>query len=302
MPMFRKNIRMRRYRAEIMLASCTLIWGGTFVAIELSLERTSAMLLVSIRFGLAAILFFVFFIRRVCKMNRRVLFQGIGLGLAMTLAFSLQTAGLEFTTVTRSAFITQMLVFFTPLLQWSWIGRRPGWRILPAALVVFCGMYLLLFPTANDPLNLGDWLSLGCAFSFSLYIILLDRIDPQTDRVALIFIQCITIAMISGTYAILFEDIRWQPDLNFYLSMLYLAPLGVNLVIYWHTRYQPLSTPARAAIIFSLEPVFASVGALLFLGKVFSWNMGLGALFIITGVLIAEWPGHKKIVNEEIKN
>lgn len=281
---------MHNYKAEFMLMACTIIWGGTFVAIELGLKSASPMLLVAIRFGMAALIFGIFFFPHLLKINRQLLGQAFLLGLAMAASFALQTLGLAYTTVTRSAFITQLLVFFTPVLQWLWLGRRPGWKILPAIVIVLIGMFYLLEPSGAVPLNMGDALTLGCALAFSVYIVLLDQISSDINRVALIFVQCVIIALICGAYSFLFEEFYFNPELSLWLSLLYLAPLGVNLVIYWHTRYQPLSTPARAAVIFSLEPVFAGLGEILFLGKELTGLIALGAGLVLLGVLIAECP------------
>lgn len=104
----------RRGRAELYLFATTFIWGGTFVAVKLGVVDLSPVLFVALRFSLAAGLLFLFGIKRILKTDRALVWKGSLLGFLLFLGFTLQTVGLKYTTASESAFITGLMVIFTP--------------------------------------------------------------------------------------------------------------------------------------------------------------------------------------------
>lgn len=318
-----------RYRAEFFLFLCTIIWGGTFIATRFGLDSADALFLVAARFGIATVLFGIVLWRRTLKSqapNRKAVYRGMLLGLVLFIAFYTQTLGLESTTVTRSAFITQLLVLITPLLQFVLFRHVPARKTILGAVVVLIGMFLLTTgpellggissgnQNANSIMTLqfwsdlrsvliqtdlqfnpGDWITLGCAFAFALYIVLIDRFSTPETSLTLTFFQSLFITIIALVIAVPVGGFRVHWDLNLYLSLAYLGPLGVNVVIYWHMRYQPESTPARAAVIFTMEPVFAAIFAFFIFQETLVAISLIGALLIIVGILISEWPSKRAI-------
>lgn len=277
------------------MLACTLLWGGTFLAIKLVFHRTETppMFLVATRFTLSTLIFLVFFWRPIWRTTPLALVQGLMLGACLLGGFGLQTLGLQHTSIARSAFITQLIVVFTPALQLLLYRRVPRSGTLAGIIVVLVGMYFLTSPDGNAKLNQGDWLTLGCAVCFSLYIVYIDRFGTAENAATLSFDQTLFVAAFAWLATVQFEFAEWPRQLHeirvdFLLGLLYLAPLGTNLALYIQTRWQPESTPARAAVIFAMEPVFATLFAVMFADEAFVARSALGAALIFAGLLISE--------------
>ena len=279
----------QRYQAEFFLLLCTVLWGGTFVVIKITLEDTPPLLLVGLRFSLAALVFGALFARQIREASNSLLLKGLLLGLFMLAGFGLQTVGLGYTSVARSAFITQLLLVFTPALQIALFRRMPGRGTFAGIIIVLFGMFLLTAPESRAGLNFGDWLTLGCAVGFSLYILYIDRFATPANAAALSFFQSMFLGAFACVAALVFEDVRvkaWTPSLL--LGLAYLSFLATNLVLYWQTRWQPETSPARASVIFAMEPVFATAFAVALLSEGLSGRELLGGGFIVIGMLVSE--------------
>lgn len=281
---------MHRLRAEFFLLLCTVLWGGTFLAIKLTLVETPPVFLVALRYSTAALIYFVVFYRPIFRASRRDVVRGIVLGIFLLGGIGFQTLGLQYTTISRSAFITQLIVVFTPAAQWLFYQRVPRPATLLGIVLVLIGMYFLTSPEGAADLNYGDWLTLLCAISFSLYIVLVDQYSTPENAATLSFDQTLFVGAFAWLGAVWMEFDVFPTGVSFdlFLGILFLAPLGTNLVIYWQTRWQPESTPARAAVIFAMEPVFAVLFAVAFADEIFNLRGALGAALILCGLLISE--------------
>ena len=279
---------MKKYlTAELMLVLCTVIWGGTFPAVKYALESCSPWLIVAMRFAIAGVLFALFLRGAIRNFNWQILSRGIILGLFFFAGFGLQTLGLQYTSPSRSAFLTETLVLFIPLLSFVMSRKRPSVFTTTGALLVMAGLYLLTSPAGFVDFNRGDWLTLGCALAFSFYIIGVDLWSTPATRGLLSTVQAFTVAVLA-TPMVFWEGARLQASTGFALAMLYLILPGTFVVVMLQMRYQPLSTPSRAGVIFALEPVFAMLYAVGLAFEVFTWRGALGAFVVTIGVIWSE--------------
>ncbi len=280
-----------------MLVLCTVIWGGTFPAVKYVLGFSSPWLIVAIRFGAAGLVFALLLRGAKYKLNRQVVTRGLILGLFFFAGFGLQTLGLQFTSSSRSAFLTEALVLFLPLLSFAMSRKRPSVFTLTGALLVTAGLYLLTSPAGIVDFNRGDWLTLGCALAFSLYIICVDVWSTPDTRGLLSAVQTLAVAVMAIPM-VFCEGARLDAGTGFALAMLYLIVPGTLIVVALQMRFQPLSTPSRAGVIFALEPVFAMFYAVALSLEVFSARGALGALVITVGVI---WSETGKIAIERLR-
>ncbi|HUK56008.1 MAG TPA: DMT family transporter [Nitrospiria bacterium] len=279
--------KTRRGRAELFLFATTFIWGGTFVVVKVGLGDFSPVLLVALRFSLAALVLFVFGLKRILRIDRVLLWKGSLLGSLLFLGFALQTIGLNDTTASKSAFITGLMVIFTPVFQFAIEKRVPKLGNLVGVAVVTAGLWLLTSPSGAG-FTRGDALTLLCAAVFGLYIVMLDLFSKATEPLPLTFVQMLTPAILGWTTLPLLETPVWHPTANAITVLLYCALLGNVLSSYVQTRYQRDTTPTRAAIIFTVEPLWASILGYLMLKEMIGyWGMAGGAL-IIAGILVSE--------------
>lgn len=284
--------REGRSLAEGMLLTTTLIWGGTFAATKVLLDSgMEPMGLLTWRFGIAALLFFLLFFNRLRKaFNVSTLKKGIVLGVLLYAGFGLQTVGLGFTSSSRSGFITALYVVITPLLQ-IFIGRSiPGKRVWLSVGLVTVGLWLLTSPAEGGMagFNAGDLLTLGCAVSFAAYIIVLDRFGGKEDVIALTGFQLLVVAICCTLHNLLSEPWTSPSTSTDWSMILFLALLASVFTTWCQTNFQPRTTPGRAAIIYTMESVFAAIIGIALLGEHLGTSGFLGGGLIVGGLLVVE--------------
>jgi drug/metabolite transporter (DMT)-like permease len=272
---------------DLMLVLCTVIWGGTFPAIKIALQQISPWAVVSLRFTVAGLLFAIIYRRQLAHADLRVMLRGVALGLFFFAGFSLQTFGLVFTSSSRSAFITEMLVIFIPLIYFVVHRRTPSVFTASGIVVVLLGLFLLTSPGGELALNRGDWLTLGCALAFSAYIIGVGMWSGPETRGILSTVQCLTVAALSLPGLDL-QNAYFATGPELWLALTYLAIPGTVIVVLVQMRFQPLTTPTRAGVIFALEPVFAMLYAILLGLETVSQRAIAGAVIVTLGVAWSE--------------
>lgn len=276
-----------RTKAELFLLSCTIIWGGTFVVVKQSLADVSPLFFIAIRFSLATVLFVSFSARSLRQINKRTLQGGLALGVMLFLGFATQTVGLQYTTASKAGFITGLLVVFTPIFQIMIERRLPKTGNVIGVILVVIGLFFLTSPEGSE-FNVGDGLTLLCAAIFGLYIVFLDIYAKEHDPLQLSFLQFVVTAVLAAIASPLFESIRCSLTPGFIASLAYLTILATVYTLTIQTRYQKDTTPTRAAIIFSVEPVFAAIIAYLALGERIGSLGVLGGIIVVSGLLISE--------------
>jgi drug/metabolite transporter (DMT)-like permease len=275
-----------RSRAEGILLFCTLIWGGTFIVTKGGLSDISPMLLTSMRYGAASLLFIPFVFKSFRNINLSTVRYGLGLGVLMFCGISAQTIGLQYTTASKSSFITAMSVVLTPICQ-IWIERRApkagNW--LGIALVT-SGLYFLTSPTGGA-FNRGDAWTLFCAVLFAVYIVLIDLFSKKSPPVQLAAIQMMAATVLAG-FGSLYEKSHCNLTMSLIGAIAYLALPATVFTLWAHTHYQRWSTPTRAAVIFTLEPLIASLIAYGLAGEQLHLAGWIGGGIIVAGLLISE--------------
>lgn len=218
---------------------------------------------------------------------------GAILGLLFGGGFVLQTVGLGMTEVTNSAFITGLTVVLTPfafkliskdkLKFWSKIG----------VIIAFTGLYVFTNPDFNN-LNTGDVLTLISTGFWAVYITLMDKFTKNyvstKETMQLVAVQFIFALPLPILGFLVFEvrdlNVVWSNDLL--MSLLFNGILASFVLTIIHTTYQRYTTPVKAALIFSLEPLFAAIFAAIFLSEILTTLELIGATILMFGVLTSE--------------
>lgn len=282
---FLKN--RQQYKAEFFLLLMTIIWGGTFSVTKSGLDDASPLLFLGIRCSVATVLFTAIFFSRIKKNIRGSMKAGLLLGVMMFLGLGLQTVGLEYTTASRSGFLTFIYALFVPFLQVYFMKKRPQTGSIIGLIIVMGGLFLLTDP-GNGGVRLGDILTLGCAIVYAFYIIFLDTKTRDNDVIALTVMQFGVAGILSLIVSPLVETPFVKVTSNFIWAIAYLALLGTMLSTYVMTRYQKDTTPMRAVLIYAMEPIMAAVLAAIILNESFTRLEWVGAGLILSGVILSE--------------
>ena len=308
---------MRRdLRAEGMLIVTALIWGGTFAVIKGALQDISPMLMVGIRFLLAAALAWPILLRGAAdpeadpgRFTSKAWFWGFLIALGMLLGYAGQTIGLKYTSVARSGFITYSFALYVPFLQFLILKKRPGWGNVLGLMVVIWGLSFVtdsqsgpltaaeLSPLRilrmagnimNGGLNKGDLFTLAGAVGYAFYVVLLDKATRVCHPGAVTVIQM----LFCGLFALILVPFVEAPVLVFSWrlagAMFYLVVLGSVLALALMNWFQRRLTPLRAVLIYALEPVFAAlIGWIVFSSGMSSREIA-GAGLILCGIVVSD--------------
>ena len=283
-----------RLRADLGLAFCTVLWGSTFVVVKSSLDHSSVFLFLALRFTFAGIVMALWRPAVFRNVERGEIFAGIRLGFFMFGGYAFQTAGLQYTTASNSGFVTGSSVVLVPLLFGLFWGHRLTAWVYAGALAAGVGLYYLTIPSAGVAhLNRGDVLTFVAAASYAVHIILVSEYTRQHSAHALSVLQVIACAAMAWIMTGVAPAIRWQPirfeptwSLLFGVAICAVFATAVAFSIQlWAQQY---TTPSHAAILFTLEPVFAVLTSYIFLGERLAARALFGAAFVLGGILIAE--------------
>ncbi len=275
-----------------MLLGAALIWGSTFVVVDAAIERVSSLLFNALRFSLALLMLLPVVVLRRTWPSRQTWIAGFAVGAPLMVGFALQTVGLEEIGAARSAFLTGLYVVMVPLLLVLVLRRLPAAGSVIGVLLATGGLVLL---TGVDPGNWlrGDLLTLGCALSFAVQILAVDRFSRRCELLPLLFAQMFWVALLCWP-ATLLETPRWVSAPDVWAALLATAFLGSLIAVLAQNYAQRKTTPTRAAVILTMEPVFATVTAFAFAGERFGSGEIAGSILILAGMLVTElWPSAK---------
>ncbi|EQA53127.1 DMT family transporter [Leptospira kmetyi] len=294
--------RIGQFGNEAYLILCTLIWGGTFTMTIFGLRDTSPSIFLGLRFGIASLIFLPFAWKEFKK--GKVWYPGAFLlGMFLYLGFACETVGLKTTTATKSSFLIGTLVVITPFLEALFKRRMPAKGNLFGAAVVFTGISLIFLGEigreGSFQIASGDWITLGGALFFSLYIIQMDRMGSNVPIRVSVFYQ----SFVAGFFALVsvivlhetgIEEAKLNPSMRLIPGVLYNALLASVLTTFLQTKYQHHVSPTRVGIIFSLEPVFSSIIAYGMLGESSGPIRIAGCAIVFCGLILAELTGKER--------
>jgi drug/metabolite transporter (DMT)-like permease len=295
----------RSLKAHLLLVLATFVWGATFIVIKSALANASPLVFNAVRMTIAAIILCAIFFRQLRRLPVGALRAGFEVGTLMWLGYEFQTAGLLYTSASKSAFLTGVSVVLVPLLlALFWRGHVNRYT-LAGVFAAFVGLYLLCVPPNQGlslaSLNRGDLLTLGCAVAFAFQIIILGRSAQRFDFAHLVPIEisvCALWMVVSIPIADRHGFIRFTPSMLWALAITALfGTVGCFLIQGWAQRFTP---PTHTALIFSLEPVFAGITSYLVLGERLGPRSFLGAALILAGVLASEILGQVQKPEEEL--
>jgi len=275
---------------------CTFIWGTTFIAQDTGMDKIGPLTFNATRFfiGFLSIIPFalLFEKKKITKEinNNKKLFCKLlfWIGLFLFLATYLQQTALLYTDVANAAFFTIFYVPMVPIILFFFYSKSIHWSIWPSVLFCIVGVYLLSDFT-NATIRLGDNLVILCALFWSLHIIFIGNFIKNFN-LPLFFgaLQALVVSFFSIIFALFFETITIVNILNESVSIIYAGVLSGGIAFTLQIYAQKNISSAPAAIIFSLEGVFATIAAWIILNQILGLNNVIGCALILFGVLFSQ--------------
>jgi drug/metabolite transporter (DMT)-like permease len=286
----------------------TLIWGSTFAVARGVLDHWPPLSYLAVRMPLAALAFAALFPRQVFGATRAAWKAGATLGALIGAAFILQTVGLLYTTPAKSAFISGLTTPLIPIVAYVVWRARPSRENLTGIVLASIGGALILAPVEAKGFNKGDLITLSTTLLFATHVTLMSlyarRFDVrQLSALQISFAAVFIVAAWLGVRGVVTlagaaslppglareaEPLAWSASAAWQLA--YLVVIATVVVFMLWTWGQARMSATHAAVIFSLEPVFATAFAVLLRGSA-EWTGGratLGAILILTGVIVSE--------------
>lgn len=280
--------KFNAYTPQLALIFITMIWGGTFLAVQYALNFSSPMFFVGCRFAVAALVILLISMKSIAGLTLKETLAGTAIGLMIAIGYGTQTIGLQTILSSESAFLTALYVPLVPILMWVIFQKRPSLMTWIGSVLAFTG---LVFLTGNDfssiNLNYGQMLTLICAFVIALEIILIGYFAGKVNLRRVTVVQLVVASGLSFASMPLVGE-NSIPTFSWPLVMIVvglgLASALIQFVMNWAQR---MVDPSRAAIIYAGEPVWAGL-----FGRIAGERLPLLALFggllVVLGVLVSE--------------
>lgn len=274
-------------KAELSLLLLTFIWGTTFPLVKTAMSFSSPLVFVFFRFVLASLAFWLLFSKRISFEEKGILRAGAIIGIFLFLGFGFQTLGLKYTASSKSAFITGLFVVMVPPLSFLILKEKAKVASILGVVLAVIGLYLLTRPKGSE-FNIGDVFTFFCAISFALHVILVQIYTRRYDFFTLTFVQILATALLSLPFMLALERITLSYHPYLILAIVVCAIFATALGLYIQNRMQKHTTTVKAALIYTMEPVFAAIFSYLFLSEVLGWVGILGGALILSGMLCSE--------------
>lgn len=293
-----KKIAMR---SNLLLLLAAAIWGFAFVAQRIGAQYVGSFTFNGVRFALGSLsLLTVILIMRKKKAAevhtesspKSAIPGGIISGCILFGAASLQQMGIVETSAGKAAFITGLYIVLVPVFGvflkhririFTWIG----------VAVAVVGLYLLCV-TQDFSIADSDLLILGCAFFCTLHILAIDHFARRVDVLKLSLVQFLTCSLLSMGGALLFDKMPFAGLQQAVIPVLYGGIASVGIAFTLQSVGQKHAQPSHAAIILSMETVFANIGGILILGEYLSIRGYIGCILMMTGMLLSQLQDFKK--------
>jgi drug/metabolite transporter (DMT)-like permease len=279
------NKSVRTWRADAALAGNTLIWGSTFVLVQSALKDISPILFLAIRFTIASVALALLFRGRAQYRPSR---GGLLAGACLFAGYLFQTVGLQFTTASKSAFITGLAIPLVPLLGSLVYFHRPRFFEMAGVVCATTGMGLMTLQGDSLKIGRGDLLTFFCAVAFAAHIVAVGHYSGRISYESLSFMQVAAAAVLalSTFWWVEAPVLRLSPVVVVALALTGLLATALAFTVQaWAQQH---TTATRTALIYSLEPVVAWFTSYWLVGETLSRRAVVGAGLILSGILLVE--------------
>lgn len=287
---------------NVLMVTAAALWGFTFVAQKTGMDYLEPLMFSAIRFAIGAtcLLFLIRFLGTQ-KLSKKGIIAGVLMGVLITFGISFQQIGIVETTAGKSGFLTAIYILLVPIFL-SIGGAKLPMQVWPAVVLALIGLYFLTIKDTPldamlSSINNGDYWVLACSAFWALHIIYVGKVAQNHDPLRLSIVQFYTCAILSFIGALVFEPVVFNDVIEgmqgAWLEIAYGSIASVAIAFTLQVFAQQ-SVPAHyAAMILSLEAVFAVIGGVLLIGEILTMRMIFGFVLIFAGIILAQYDFKK---------
>lgn len=292
------NVSMKnKFLGNLALLITALIWGLSFVAQREGMEHIGPFTFNAVRsilggFSLLPVIAWIKLSQSDCRTQRIKRYQhinlaraGIGCGLALFTAMSIQQYCMQYVTAGKSGFITALYIIFVPIIS-ILLGEKLRKKIILSIMFAVIGLYLLCYKPGNG-FNIYDVLLLVGAFFYGVHIMVVNYYSEKINPAKACCLQFFVVGILSALLMWGFENPTITAILSAKSSLLFAGVLTCGVAYTLQIFGQKYTLPVVASLILCLESVFAVIGGTLILHETMLLKEIIGCIFMITAVVIA---------------
>ena len=281
------SLRSRHLRYDGLLVLVTIIWGTTFLVVKETLKLTGPFTYLALCYGVGTLALALIFHKRLLRITRQEVMNGIIIGLFLFTAYALQTTGIQYTTVSKAGFITGMYIPLVPLFSFLFLRQRPTLKAIVGVVFSLVGLCLL---SINNSFNLvfgvGEALILGCALAFAMHIVMISKFAPSADAINLAIVQLTLTSVLSCLAIPIAREPLMMPSLPVWGAVLFMGVVYVAFTLLAMNWVQKYVSGTRATLVYALEPMWAALTGYLIAGDSLSLPAWIGCGFILLGMIV----------------
>jgi len=290
----------KQLKADLSLLAVTLVWGSSFVLTKNSLDHLDTYNFLAIRFLLAALISGIIFYRNIINADKATIKYGVLIGIILFTAYAFQTVGLNYTSASKSGFITGFAVVIVPILSAFLLKIKPPKSAIIGVVFAIIGLSFLTLDSSLS-LSIGDLYTLICAFMFALHIITVGKYTVNVDSIAMAIIQIGVVGVLSLFVSFSTEKPILPTGLEIWVPMLILSVLCTSGAYIIQNLMQKFTSPTHTALIYSGEPVFSAIFAYYVASEVLTKRAIFGSILILFGMIVSELDWKTVLSNEKKK-
>jgi drug/metabolite transporter (DMT)-like permease len=263
----------------------SVFWGAGFIWTKQCLEYLEPNSFLTLRFLSSGLILLIPCLRQKTSPTRTDISWGALLGIFVGVGFIFQTIGLELTTAGRAGFITSTYIVWTPLAAWLWMRRAIPKILWICVTIALSGMALLSFSDADLQARIGDLWVLASAVLFALQVVGVDRLPGKINSMWVSSLQILSMGVLCLFAALSFESFSLPTEKGFWIPLALCATLGTIYPFLAQIFLQKYLKASLAAMIMSLEAVFALLFGHWILDETLNQWQGLGCILVFSATL-----------------
>lgn len=283
-------------KANLLLVIVTMFWGMSYTFMVIGLESLQVFNTVALRSFIAFVLAGLVFYKKLMNINRKVILYSFIQSFFLVGAIGFPMLGVMTTPASNAGFLVSLTVVIVPIMTSVLTKKLPSRVIM---IAIFCTLIGIIFLTVNSTFTfrIGDFFCFLTAISYSIYIVLNGKLTKSVDSLTFGIYQMGFATIVSGIICLLIETPKIPTTSSGWLAVLGLGILCSAFGFIGQTVAQRYTSAIHTGLIFSLEPIFASIFAVIFLHESITIRLIIGGLFIFGGNILAQTEqliAHKK--------
>ncbi|HZK17162.1 MAG TPA: DMT family transporter [Anaerolineaceae bacterium] len=306
MPAMKRTVdRLSSIPGEVLLLTAAIIWGSGFVAQRKAMDGMQPFAFIALRFFLGCLVLSPALIAKVTSRKlesinsldlkvflKRQVLPGVVMGMLMFAGTSMQQLGIMTTSAAKAGFLTSLYLVLVPIMG-LFMGKKSNRWVWMGMALALTGVYFLSVDQQFS-IQSGDILMIIGALFWAMQILALDHFGSKMDSLELAFGQFLVTAILGLIVSLISESGPMIPKMDAWVPLLYSGVIAVGIGFTLQVFGQSKVDPALAALIMSLEAVFALLGGMLLLGERLSGREWFGCVLMLAGVILVQLRGQQQ--------